>query len=478
MFNVINIMAILIYIAMALIRSRRTAIAVLGSSALLIYGSITNSFPVSQAFDKFPKEIIILIIVLALFSKKFESIGVFDYVEERISKLARGKRIIIIIIIISVMCVASMFMNNLSIILLFTFISLELCLRFDLPIIPVLVGGLIASNIGGASLPWADTPAVILTLYTDFSLIDFVNKLLFPCIFYGVVLVIYTVLWSKFKAGREIKKEIIDKKTIIKRHHRIHDKFDTAPHHVLHHKHGLDESKLIGELHHESLKIKKDLNKKELAFPLMLFVLFITGICISPFFDVSIAYVSLGFGAILLFFNGEKAVDILNSIPVLDSLTFITALFLIGGVLEYSGTMTLLVEKILLFTGNNSIFVTLAVLGSAFFIATFLSAGPAAATLLPICQVLNPIVGNNIVYAALALGILSGSSMLPWSATGGPIMLSEVERFKKERHVGPRERKKLDKITSLSSFISFSIPFALIMMIFSSIFLIVYIKVF
>lgn len=93
-------------------------------------------------------------------------------------------------------------------------------------------------------------------------------------------------------------------------------------------------------------------------------------------------------------------------------------------------------------TNNNLYLMTLAVLLLAFLTATFLSARPATATLLPICKTLEPLVPFKLIYAALALGILCGSSMLPWSATGGPIMLSQIKKNLDEKMHGPHEKER------------------------------------
>ena len=86
-------------------------------------------------------------------------------------------------------------------------------------------------------------------------------------------------------------------------------------------------------------------------------------------------------------------------------------------------------------TDNNPYLIVLSVLFLSFLISTFLSAGPATATLLPICAALTVFVPFKLVYAALALGILSGSGMFPWSATGGPILLSQTNEFLKMPHI-------------------------------------------
>ena len=180
----------------------------------------------------------------------------------------------------------------------------------------------------------------------------------------------------------------------------------------------------------------------------------------------------------LLLITIDKPDNILNTVPVLDSLVFISTLFILSSVLEKSGVLDSIVKYIISFTSDNVFLILLAVLFSAFIIATFLSAGPAAATLLPICLQLNPIVGSNLVYAALALGILAGSSMLPWSATGGPIMLSEVGRYQNDHIIESNYKVKINQVYNLKKYISFSIPFSLIILSISALFLISYVFIF
>jgi intracellular septation protein A len=51
------IMSVIVYICMIFFIRYRTAIAIVGSGAILLYGSITNVFPADEAFRKFPVEI-------------------------------------------------------------------------------------------------------------------------------------------------------------------------------------------------------------------------------------------------------------------------------------------------------------------------------------------------------------------------------------------------------------------------------------
>lgn len=429
----ILIITLMIYVFMIIFTNNRTAISFIGAGALLITGVLTSSFDVGKAFSNFPSEIIILIIVLALFTDIFERMHLIDYIGYLFIRLSKGRKALIIVTIPLLMYATSLFMNNLTVVLLFTYMALYLAIEYKLPIIPLLVSVVIGSNIGGAPLPWADTPAVVLTLYSDFNLLDFLNKLFLPCLVYVLLLSVYTYVWYRYGSIRT--REI-------------------------------------------PFKIKPNVKWRELRVPMFIFFVYIVFVSVAPFLNISIAYVSLLFGGILLIIDKKNPMDALNDLPLMDSIAFLIALFLIGGVLESSGVLSEASQYIIGFTNNNKYFLVLSILFISFFIATFLSAGPAAATLLPICLSLSALVPFKLIYAALALGILSGSSMLPWSATGGPILMSQTNRFLKKPHVLKEDKARIKEIFNLRSYLVFSIPFSFIMLIISAFYLCVYISFF
>lgn len=369
----------------------------------------------------------------------------------------KGEKIIIISILILTIYLASLFMNNLTVILLFTFICIKIALHFNLPIIPILVSAIIASNIGGATLPWADTPAVILTLYTDFTLINFITKLFLPCLVFILLLIIYTYFFSNkiYKPMIHIKTSDFLSSHPLKNHMKPpppphHHKIN-PPHLPNKDKNPIPQGEKLSHLSNLEYNINQNKKtKKDIAWLIGLFFILIIGVSIAPFINLSIAYIVMFCGSILLLTNKKTPEDIINTLTIMDSITFIAALFLMSEVLEATGILNIAIQHILSFTGINNYLIVLIIMVSAFIIATFLSAGPAAATLLPVCIELSPLVGNKIIYAALALGILAGSSMLPWSATGGPILLGEANRFIKQSNTSEENKKELHNIFNLN----------------------------
>ncbi len=440
MFYILAI-TVLVYLGVIIFTRKRIAITLIGSGVLLMVGAVTNLFDVSEAFRGFPSEILVLIIVLTLFTSTFEKLGFINYIGYEFLRFTKKKKVLILVSMCLLVYMVSLFMNNLTVVLFFSSIALYMVLEFNLPVIPLLVGIIIGSNIGGAPLPWADTPAVVLTLYSDFTLVDFLNKLFVPCLCYAIGLSYYTYWWYK-KSGPK-KRE-------------------------------------------SPFAQKPDINWRKLGKFLVLFVLYIIGISIGPFINISIAYISLFFGGILLCMRKQDEMLILNALPIMDSLMFFITLFLIGSVLQCSGVLSSASEYLIGLAGDNMYFMTLVILGVAFLTSTFLSAGPAAATLLPVCKVLALVVPCKLIYAALSLGILAGSSMLPWSATGGPVMLSQTKDFLEKRIHGPRAKKigydpekvnEIQEIFLLKAYLKFSVPYAMAMLFASAVYLVVYIRV-
>lgn len=464
--TVMLIITLIVYVSMIFSIKYRTAIATVGIGILLLYTTIILNYSFTDAFTSFPFEIIVLIITLALYTKIFEINGFLTSIGNKINELSKQKKLFIIIVVPFIMYITSLFMNNLSVVLLFTFICLTFVKKLNFPVVPILVSGLISSNIGGCPLPWADTPAVIITLYSNFTLLDFLSKLFIPCLIYEILLLIYTYFWYKYYD----KVQINDKRSIFKKS-------------ILYHKpkvlpppppNGEEPPPPYEPPPHLKVQISNSIFKR-LYLPLIFFFLFILSICVAPFFNISISYFCIFFLGVALLFLVKNPEEILNSLSVLDSLIFISSLFMISGILEHFGILNTAVNYIVSFTSDNKILILLCILICAFIISTFLSAGPATATLIPVCIQLSPIIGNNFIYVALALGILAGSSMLPWSATGGPIMLSEVDRYIHHNKLTISEKKRIKEIYNFKKHVSFSIPFSLVILALSALYLFIYV---
>lgn len=427
--------AALAFVLLSVFYQRRTPVAILAAGALVLVGEQEGFFTVKTALSRIPAEVLILLLVLSMFSKVFERTGVLYSLGVKAATLAGGRRYVTVAFLLFAVFAFSLLANNLSVILVLTLVCLRLGSALRLPTIPLLVGTVIASNIGGCPLPWADTPAIVLTTHTDFDITDFLEYVLPPCALLIGLLILYSL-------GRTT-----GNRTTVTRLHEL--------------------------INLESIGFLAGFERthwRSATVPAVIFFGLIAGISLAPLHQVPVAYVAAASGALLLLVEGRRAADLLDIPGFIDMSVFISALFLIGGTLEASQVLAVFAKRILTLATVHDTVPLLGVLGLSFAVCTFLSAGPAAITLLPVCSELVPLYGK-VVYAALALGVLAGSSMLPWSATGGPAMLNEASRFLRNEGHEYGDPESLRLLSRFRSYIGFSVPFSFVMLIVSAIWL-------
>ena len=132
---ILMIITICIYIGMILNTKKRTATALLGAGTLLM-GTLTSSFDVAKAFSSFPSGIILLI-VLSLFTDIFERCGVMNRISYKFVELSKGSQTFIILVLPLIIFFSSLFMNNLSVVLLFTYTVIYLANQYHICKLPL-----------------------------------------------------------------------------------------------------------------------------------------------------------------------------------------------------------------------------------------------------------------------------------------------------------------------------------------------------
>lgn len=426
------VVAIAIYIGLSVFHRHRTAVAALGAGVIVLLGQHEGFYPASAALEKIPLELLILILVLGLFTKEFEDRGLFAFLSAKAANLGRGRRHRVMAILVFSTYVFSLFANNLSVTLVFTTICFRLGVALRMPIAPILIATVVSANIGGCPLPWADTPAIVLTIYTDFRIMDFLTYLFPLCSVFALMLVGYTYVKTKTESRSLLRSEELVNLESLRFIHRF-ERF----------------------------------RWNDALVPGTLFVLLLAGLSLAPVLGVSVWIAAVPPAALLVLSKGKEAGNLLDIEGLTDTVAFISALFVVAGALEASGVLNTFAARFADLVAVSTILPIMSVLLLAFVASTFLSAGPAAATLLPICLELSVLTGK-IVYAAMALGILAGSGVLPWSATGGPVMLNQVARCLKQEDLDDDERGSVERLFRLGTYTRFSMPFSAAMLVLSA----------
>jgi Na+/H+ antiporter NhaD/arsenite permease-like protein len=304
--------------------------------------------------------------------------------------------------------VSAAMIHNIPAVALLAPITFSLCQRIGIPWVPALVGLIPASNLGGASAAWGDTPAIIQRQIWGFDVSTFALNMLPRNLVILSILIVVVAGWSYCldrRTGNRWKQE----------HERLR----------------LRDQILARRIRSAGATCDQFLGAGGL------FGLFVAQM-LSPTYALAVSMAILA--TLLAFRTGG---DFLRSTFVLgeEAVLAIAALFTISAAIEHSPLLTVIAEKLL--ANRNG-----GVEAVAFFVTSLISADGAAAMLAPVVHAKHD--GSLQAAWALASGICAGSTALLTSASAGPILMEAAKRS--------------GAPFSFRTYAAFGIPFSLIML--------------
>jgi Na+/H+ antiporter NhaD/arsenite permease-like protein len=138
----------------------RTA-AALGGAALVLALGISDA---EAAF--FSEEtgvdwnVVFLLLGMMIIVSVMRETGVFEYLAIWAAKRARGRPFPLMVLLILITATASALLDNVTTVLLIAPVTILLCQRLALPVVPYLLAEVFASNIGGTATLVRDSPSV------------------------------------------------------------------------------------------------------------------------------------------------------------------------------------------------------------------------------------------------------------------------------------------------------------------------------
>ncbi len=103
--------------------------------------------------------------------------GIFEYLAIWAAKRARGRPFPLMVLLILITAVASALLDNVTTVLLVAPVTILLCQRLALPVVPYLLAEVFASNIGGTATLVGDPPNIIIASRGGLSFNDFLVHL-------------------------------------------------------------------------------------------------------------------------------------------------------------------------------------------------------------------------------------------------------------------------------------------------------------
>jgi Na+/H+ antiporter NhaD/arsenite permease-like protein len=366
----------------------RTIAAMLGAAIMLLLtytlGTINHEYHIisfERAMAAIDMNVIFLLMGMMIIVGVLKHTGVFQWCAYMSFKIARGNVMALAIISMIFIAVTSALLDNVTTMLLYTPVLIEIALALKLSPIALLIPGIMASNVGGTATLIGDPPNIMIGSYTGLSFMQFVMNLTITSIISMIALFIYNKFFYG-KAYANAKVEDIDGFiSFLKQEYKITD-------------------------------------KTLLGYGLFIMALVVSFFVTHGYWHMEVCIPAL-FGAGLLFTYAilAKKVNMLHLIEKdieWTTLLFFIFLFVIVGAVEEAGLLAVIADWVLnLSRGDLTIAICLILWVSAI-MSAFVDNIPFTATMLPITAYLTKVIPGaaetNVLWWALALGACFGGN--------------------------------------------------------------------
>jgi Na+/H+ antiporter NhaD/arsenite permease-like protein len=200
----------------------RTAVALGGAALVLALG-------ISDAHAAFFSEetgvdwnVIFLLLGMMIIVSVMRDTGIFEYLAIWAAKRARGRAFPLMVLLILITAGASALLDNVTTVLLVAPVTILICQRLALPVVPYLIAEVFASNVGGTATLIGDPPNIIIASRGGLTFNDFLVHLA-PVVLVLVAVLIGVCRWlfaAAFRADHDRIAEImgLDERELIKDH--------------------------------------------------------------------------------------------------------------------------------------------------------------------------------------------------------------------------------------------------------------------
>ncbi|MCG2710746.1 MAG: ArsB/NhaD family transporter [Candidatus Omnitrophica bacterium] len=406
------------YIAIATEKISKTAGAVLGASLMIMLHLVSFE----EAVLAVDLNVIFLLVGMMTCVHILSKTGFFEWVAISVAKIARGKPIMIMFLLLIVTAVLSAFFDNVTTIILLAPLTILIAELLEINPVPFLILETIASNIGGTATLIGDPPNIIIGSQAKLSFTDFLVNL-GPVVMIILIVFIITV-YVIFRGRFEVKKEV--------------------------------RERVINAIPHLAIVDSKNMVKSLSIIGLVFAGFFLQGVLrIEP------GIIALAGSMLMILFCKSDSDETLMKVEWGVIFFFIGMFMMIAG-LEANGVITKAGESILMLTGKNLFAICLVVLfGSAMFSAVLDN--------IPFVITMIPLVKNFIIHFALSMGVTDPAIIqtqiaqpLWWSLALGACLGGNATIIGASANVVMVRISGRNKYPiSFTSFLSYGVPFTL-----------------
>jgi Na+/H+ antiporter NhaD/arsenite permease-like protein len=351
--SVSALILISVYVILSFEMVHRSSIALLGAiiivAAAIAFGTVhaEESFEFIVGIIDFNTIGLLLgmMIIVAILAES----GIFQWVGIKASKVSKGNLWKLLLILCTFAAVVSMFIDNVTTILLMVPVTISVFRIFKISPMPFIISQALASNVGGAATLIGDPPNIMIGSAANIDFNSFIVHM-GPTI---AISFVASLLLLKFFLRKDLKAEVQNFEQLMKE----------------------DESALLKD---------KGILKKSMAVLLGVVALFV----IHGSLHLEPSIIALGGAAVLLVITRAKPEKVLHEVDW-PTLIFFTGLFIIVGTAEYAGMIKLLSSTAIDITGGNPWLTFIMIIWLSAIASAFVDNIPFTATMIPLIQTLN-----------------------------------------------------------------------------------------
>jgi Na+/H+ antiporter NhaD/arsenite permease-like protein len=387
-----SIVLLSVYVVLAFEIVHRTAISLLGAAIIVIIGVTTGLFTTTESFDFAVNSVdfntIGLLLGMMIIVAVLAETGIFQWVGVKMGKNSNGNLWKLLVMLTSFTAITSMFIDNVTTVLLMVPVTVSILRIFKLSPIPFILAQVLASNVGGTATLIGDPPNIMIGSAAQ---IDFNSFFIHMGPTIGVGL-IGSLFFMKYLFRKHLAMKPLDFELLVKQ----------------------NEGSLI---------LDRRLLKKSLAVLFGTILLFV----LHGMMNIEPSIIALGGAAALLIVTRARPEKVLHEVDW-STLLFFAGLFIIISGAEEAGLIELLSNSTLGVTGGNPLFTFLLIIWVSAIASAFIDNIPFTATMIPLIislsqsQAIAAEFGSfaiNPLWWALALGAgLGGNGTLIGSSAG------------------------------------------------------------
>ena len=173
---------------------QRTIVAVVGASLMVGVGVLSGFYSEEEAIAAIDFETLGLLLGMMLLVVLLQQTGFFEYLAIMAGRWSAGNPVRLFILLGTITTVLSMFLDNVTTVVLIAPVTILICELLSINPIPMLIGEALLSDTGGAGTLVGDPPNILIGAAAPFTFNDFLTHSL-PIVVVAWLLVLFLLLW-------------------------------------------------------------------------------------------------------------------------------------------------------------------------------------------------------------------------------------------------------------------------------------------